>query len=115
MVRNAVRDAMASKTTVVHSATIGKEVLMMIYGMFVLRCALRRISSCGTRAWRHVKMTGLTSRRRRYIGPGDDTITLDGVLYRKSPAAGGRCRRWRRSVLPVARPLIEGDGQIYGM
>ncbi len=77
--------------------------MMMIYGMFVftLRTApyqqLRHSRRGGT-----LKMTGLTSRRRQYIGPGDDTITLDGVLYRKSPAAGGRCRRWRRSVLPVA-------------
>lgn len=92
--------------------------MMMIYGMFVftLRTApyqqLRH-----SQAWRHVKNDRVNqSAAWQYIGPGDDTITLDGVLYPE--ITGGR---WSLSALEAIGfagrpwPLIEGDGQIYGM
>ena len=70
---------------------------------FTLRTVLG-ISSFGTRrSGDTLKMTGLISRRlKQYIGPGDDTIKFDGGFIRKSPAVGGRRRRWRQLALPVA-------------
>ncbi|HHT2220646.1 TPA: phage tail protein [Klebsiella variicola] len=92
--------------------------MMMIYGMFVF--TLRTVPYKQLRhsqEWRHVKNDRVNqSAGWQYIGPGDDTITLDGVLYPE--ITGGR---WSLSALETIGfagrpwPLIEGDGQIYGM
>jgi phage protein U len=108
-----------AKLTVVHSAIGSKEVfMMMVFGMFVF--TLRTVPYQQLRhsqEWRHVKNDRVNqSAAWQYIGPGDDTITLDGVLYPE--ITGGR---WSLSALETIGfagrpwPLIEGDGQIYGM
>ena len=92
--------------------------MMMVFGMFVF--TLRTVPYQQLRhsqEWRHVKNDRVNqSAAWQYIGPGDDTITLDGVLYPE--ITGGR---WSLSALETIGfagrpwPLIEGDGQIYGM
>lgn len=92
--------------------------MMMVFGMFVFM--LRTVPYQQLRhsqEWRHVKNERVNqSAGWQYIGPGDDTITLDGVLYPE--ITGGR---WSLSALETIGfagrpwPLIEGDGLIYGM
>lgn len=92
--------------------------MMMVFGMFVF--TLRTVPYQQLRhsqEWRHVKNDRVNqSAAWQYIGPGDDTITLDGVLYPE--ITGGR---WSLAALETIGfagrpwPLIEGDGQIYGM
>lgn len=90
---------------------------MMAIGLFVfeLRTApyqqLQRQSQ-----WRH-PMTSRVGLRpaRQFTGPGDDVITLTGVLFPE--VTGGRVSlAMLRAMAETGRPwpLIQGDGTIYG-
>jgi hypothetical protein len=78
--------------------------MMMVFGMFVFTLRTVPISSCATRrSGVTLKMTGLISRRvGSTSGPVTTRSRLTVCSIQKSPAGGGRCRRWRQSALPVA-------------
>ncbi|SKB98884.1 hypothetical protein SAMN05216168_0004 [Kosakonia radicincitans] len=92
--------------------------MMMVFGMFVfmLRTApyqqLRH-----SQEWRHVKNERVNqSASWQYIGAGDDTVTLEGVLYPE--ITGGNLSLSALETIGFAGrpwPLIEGEGRIYGM
>ncbi|EIW9279102.1 phage tail protein [Klebsiella pneumoniae] len=92
--------------------------MMMVYGMFVF--TLRTIpyqQLQQSQEWRHVKNERVNqSAGWQYIGPGDDTITLSGVLYPEI-TGGNLSLAALRTIGFTGRPwpLIEGDGRIYGM
>ena len=67
--------------------------------------------------WRHPSASRVGRRAgRQFLGPGDDTITLSGVLY---PAlTGGKISlNALRAMADEGRawPLIEGTGIFYGL
>jgi hypothetical protein len=92
--------------------------MMMALGMFVFGMhTLAYQEFQRQNAWRHGSTSRIGARpARQYLGPGDETITLPGVLL---PEIAG-------SVLSLdtlrvmadtgkAWPLIEGTGRIYGI
>ena len=92
--------------------------MMMIYGMFVFQLStLPHQQIQQSRNWRHVKNERINrSASWQYIGAGDDTITLSGLLYPE--ITGGEVSLTAlTSQAYVGRPwpLSEGVGQIYGM
>ncbi len=92
--------------------------MMMIYGMFVFQLStLPHQQIQQSRNWRHVKNERINrSASWQYIGAGDDTITLSGLLYPE--ITGGEVSLTAlTSKAYVGRPwpLIDGVGQIYGM
>lgn len=92
--------------------------MMMIYGMFVFQLStLPHQQIQQSRNWRHVKNERINrSASWQYIGAGDDTITLSGLLYPE--ITGGEVSLTAlTSQAYVGRPwpLIDGVGKIYGM
>ncbi|EFC5375560.1 phage tail protein [Escherichia coli] len=92
--------------------------MMMIYGMFVFQLStLPHQQIQQSRNWRHVKNERINrSASWQYIGAGDDTITLSGLLYPE--ITGGEVSLTALTTQAYAgRPwlLIDGVGQIYGM
>ena len=92
--------------------------MMMIYGMFVFMLRTLPYQQLQqSQAWRHVKNERVnTSAGWQYIGPGDNTITLNGVLYPE--ITGGNLSLAALTSMGYAGmpwPLISGVGQIYGM
>lgn len=69
------------------------------------------------RGWRHPSVSRVGRRAgRQYVGPGDDTITLSGVLYPE--ITGGKVSLNALSAMAEegrAWPLIEGTGIFYGL
>ncbi len=67
--------------------------------------------------WRHPSVSRVGRRpARQYTGPGDDTITLSGVLYPE--ITGGKISLAAlRSMADEGKawPLIEGTGLFYGL
>lgn len=91
---------------------------MMVYGMFVF--TLRTVpyqQLQHSQEWRHVKNDRVNkSAAWQYIGPGDDNITLSGVLYPE--ITGGNLSLAALETIGFSGrpwPLIEGGGWIYGM
>ena len=92
--------------------------MMMIYGMFVFQLStLPHQQIQQSRNWRHVKNERINrSASWQYIGAGDDTITLSGLLYPE--ITGGEVSLTalpRQAYVGRPWPLIDGVGQIYGM
>lgn len=92
--------------------------MMMVFGMFVFTLRTtpyQRLQH--SQVWRHVKNDRVNgSAGWQYIGPGEDEITLDGVLYPE--ITGGRFSLSALETIGFTGrpwPLIEGDGLIYGM
>lgn len=92
--------------------------VMMALGLFVFGLdtipyqQLHRQTS-----WRHPSSARVGRRpARQFVGPGDDIITLSGVLYPE--ITGGKVSlsmlRYMAST-GKAWPLIEGTGYIYGL
>ena len=92
--------------------------MMMIYGMFVFQLStLPHQQIQQSRNWRHVKNERINrSASWQYIGAGDDTITLSGLLYPEITGGEGSLTALTSQAY-VGRPwpLIDGVGQIYGM
>lgn len=67
--------------------------------------------------WRHPSVSRVGRRpARQYVGPGDDTITLSGVLYPE--LTGGKISLAALEAMGDAGkswPLIEGTGLFYGL
>ncbi len=57
--------------------------MMMIYGMFVFMLQTTPYQSMNRNMdWRHVKNDRVgKSAKWQYVGPGEDSITLNGMLY----------------------------------
>ena len=92
--------------------------MMMIYGMFVFQLStLPHQQIQQSRNWRHVKNERINrSASWQYIGAGDDTITLSGLLYPE--ITGGEVSLTALTTQAYAGrpwPLIDGVGQVYGM
>jgi phage protein U len=67
--------------------------------------------------WRHPSIARVGRRpARQFAGPGDDTITLSGVLYPE--ITGGKISLAALQAMAdegMAWPLIEGTGIFYGL
>jgi phage protein U len=92
--------------------------MMMVFGMFVFMLRTTPYQQLRhSQEWRHVKNERVNqSASWQYIGAGDDTVTLDGVLYPE--ITGGNLSLSALETIGFAGrpwPLIEGDGRIYGM
>lgn len=92
--------------------------MMMVYGMFVF--TLRTVpyqSLQHSQSWRHVKNDRVNaSAGWQYIGPGDESVTLEGVLYPE--ITGGNLSLAALNSIGFSGrpwPLIDGVGLIYGM
>ncbi|SIP71602.1 Phage P2 GpU [Xenorhabdus innexi] len=92
--------------------------MMMIYGLFVFMLKTTPYQSLNrTMDWRHVKNDRVgKSAKWQYAGPGEDTITLNGLLY-PEVTGGDISLEILRTMAFSAKPwpLIEGTGMIYGM
>ncbi|MDC9582725.1 phage tail protein [Xenorhabdus sp. PR6a] len=92
--------------------------MMMIYGMFVFMLQTTPYQSMNRNMdWRHVKNDRIgKSPKWQYIGPGEDSITLNGMLYPEI-TGGDISLEVLRTMAFSAKPwpLIEGTGMIYGM
>lgn len=92
--------------------------MMMAYGMFVFGLSTAAYEELQRQtAWRH-ETTGRVGRRpaRQFLGPGDDTITLNGRLL--PPFTGGQQSLddlREMAERGEAWPLIEGTGVNYGL
>lgn len=68
-------------------------------------------------SWRHPSVSRVGKRpARQFVGPGDDTITLSGVLYPE--LTGGKISLAALKAMAdegMAWPLIEGTGIFYGL
>lgn len=68
-------------------------------------------------SWRHPSVSRVGKRpARQFIGPGDDTITLSGVLFPE--ITGGKVSLAALKSMAdegMAWPLIEGTGIFYGL
>lgn len=91
---------------------------MMVFGMFVFMLRTTPYQQLRhSQEWRHVKNERVNqSASWQYIGMGDDTVTLEGVLYPE--ITGGNISLSALETIGFAGrpwPLIEGEGRIYGM
>ncbi len=92
--------------------------MMMALGFFVF--GLRTVpyqQLQRQRQWRHPSVSRVGRRpARQFLGPGDDSITLSGVLYPE--ITGGRISLAMIEQMAEegkAWPLIEGTGNYYGL
>lgn len=92
--------------------------MMMTLGFFVFSLKTASYQQLQRQTtWRHSKAARIGQRPQyQYLGPGEDTISLSGVLYPE--ITGGRSTTL--DLLRVmaeegkAWPLIEGTGRMYG-
>ncbi|WP_339511936.1 phage tail protein [Pseudomonas sp. RL_15y_Pfl2_60] len=92
--------------------------MMMTLGMFVFGMQTLAYQEFQRETdWRHSSTSRIGARpARQYIGPGDDLITLPGVLL---PELAGKTLSLDALRIMAdtgkAWPLIEGTGRIYGI
>lgn len=92
--------------------------MMMALGLFVFSLPTAAYQDLQRRSnWRHPSSSRVGQRpARQYVGPGDDTITLSGLIL---PELAGK--RLSLDALRLmadtgkAWPLVEGTGRIYGL
>ncbi|MBD2825589.1 phage tail protein [Xenorhabdus szentirmaii] len=92
--------------------------MMMIYGMFVFMLQTTPYQSMNRNMdWRHVKNDRIgKSAKWQYIGPGEDSITLNGILYPEITGGDISLEALRTMAFSAKPwPLIEGTGMIYSM
>lgn len=92
--------------------------MMMIYGMFVFMRTTAPYQSLEQNGeFRHVKNDRVNkSAKWQYIGAGENTITLTGLLYPEITGGDTSLTAlWTMAYAGKAWPLIEGTGMIYGM
>lgn len=92
--------------------------MMMALGMFVFAVPTAAYQQLQRQtAWRHASQSRVGQRPAyQYLGPGEDTISLSGVLMPE--LTGGRTSLDLLRVMAEqgkAWPLIEGTGRIYGL
>lgn len=92
--------------------------MMMVLGMFVFSLPTLVYQELQRQTeWRHPSTSRIGARpARQYLGPGEDSITLPGVLL---PELAGELLSLDALRLMAdtgkAWPLIEGSGRIYGL
>ncbi|AXW85706.1 MULTISPECIES: phage tail protein [Lonsdalea] len=92
--------------------------MMMVLGLFVFTLKTVPYQELQRqRAWRHVTNSRIGYRPvTQYVGPDNDTITLQGVLLPQ--VTGGALSLWALEQMAEtgkAWALLEGSGTIYGM
>lgn len=92
--------------------------MMMALGLFVFELRTVPYQQLQRQTqWRHPSNSRVGVRpARQYVGPGDDTITLSGVLYPE--VTGGRVSlAVLRAMAETGKawPLLEGSGVFYGL
>ncbi|MFY1021502.1 phage tail protein [Ectopseudomonas khazarica] len=92
--------------------------MMMALGMFVFGMQTLAYQKFQRQsAWRHGSTSRIGARpARQYLGPGDETITLPGVLLPEI-AGNGLSLDTLRVMADTGKAwsLIEGTGRIYGI
>lgn len=91
--------------------------MMMGYGQFVFSLPTLAYQDLQRQtAWRHPSNSRVgASPARQYVGPGDDTITLSGVLapeFAGERISLGKLREMANTGL--AWPLVTGTGEVLG-
>jgi len=91
---------------------------MMALGLFVFALGTVPYQQLQRqRQWRHPSSSRIGRRpARQFVGPGDDTITLSGMLYPE--ITGGKVSMALLATMAdtgKAWPLIEGSGTVYGL
>lgn len=92
--------------------------MMMTYGMFVFGLDSAAYQELQRQtAWRHAAQNRVGRRpARQYLGPGEDTITLTGVLLPQFTGGQQSLDELREMANEgAAWPLIEGNGTNYGL
>jgi phage protein U len=92
--------------------------MMMTYGMFVFGLDTAAYQELQRQtAWRHAAQNRVGRRAaRQFLGPGDDTITLTGVLLPQFTGGQQSLDELREMADEgAAWPLIEGNGTNYGL
>jgi phage protein U len=90
---------------------------MMSLGMFAFGLPTLAYAKLQRRQdWRHVRQTRVGARdANQYVGPGEDTITLDGVAMAALQPAGASLDELRRmAATGDCWSLIDGAGRVYG-
>lgn len=91
--------------------------MMMTYGTFVFSVATAAYDQLQRQmSWRHPSSERLCARpARQYVGPGDDTINLQGTITAEL-ATDLRVLEELRELADQGRPqaLVEGTGRVYG-
>lgn len=91
--------------------------MMMIFGMFVFAIPTATYQSLQRSTnWRHASNSRIgVAPAYQYLGPGEDTITLDGSIV---PEFGSQLSLTALRLMGntgKSFPLIAGNGKIYGM
>jgi len=91
--------------------------MMMIFGMFVFSIPTATYQSLQRSTnWRHASNSRIgVAPAYQYLGPGEDTITLDGSIV---PEFGSQLSLTALRLMGntgKSFPLIAGNGKIYGM
>ena len=91
--------------------------MMMIFGMFVFSIPTATYQSLQrTTSWRHASNSCVgDAPAYQYLGPGEDTITLDGSIV---PEFGNQLSLTALRLMGntgKSYPLIAGTGKVYGM
>lgn len=91
--------------------------MMMIFGMFVFSIPTATYQSLQrSTSWRHASNSRVgEAPAYQYLGPGEDTITLDGSIV---PEFGSQLSLTALRLMGntgKSFPLIAGNGKIYGM
>lgn len=92
--------------------------MMMALGLFVFGLKTVPYQQLQRQlSWRHPSVSRIGKRpARQFVGPGDETITLSGVLYPE--VTGGKISLAMIETMAEegkAWPLIEGTGLFYGL
>ncbi|AYA02326.1 phage tail protein [Acinetobacter sp. WCHAc010034] len=91
--------------------------MMMIFGMFVFSIPTATYQSLQrSTSWRHASNSRVgEAPAYQYLGPGEDTITLDGSIV---PEFGSQLSLTALRLMGntgKSFPLIAGNGKIYGL
>ena len=91
--------------------------MMMIFGMFVFSIPTATYQSLQrSTSWRHASNSRVgAAPAYQYLGPGEDTITLDGSIV---PEFGSQLSLTALRLMGntgKSFPLIAGNGKIYGL
>ena len=91
--------------------------MMMIFGMFVFSIPTATYQSLQrSTSWRHASSSRVgVAPAYQYLGPGEDTITLDGSIV---PEFGSQLSLTALRLMGntgKSFPLIAGNGKIYGL
>lgn len=91
--------------------------MMMIFGMFVFSIPTATYQSLQrSTSWRHASNSRVgNAPAYQYVGPGEDTITLDGSIV---PEFGSQMSVTALRLMGdtgKSFPLIAGNGKVYGL